>query len=91
MIAPRFSTGAAGEGLPPEGIGGVPKGREVLPTGREALPVGKNALPTGRDERGPAMGLLPSWEVAVAEGGSSAWSAVVQALVLSDARCVPET
>lgn len=92
MIAPRLSTGTVDGGLPPEGVGRVPIGRDTLPIGRDTLPTGRDALPVGRDEREePAMGLLPCWEAAVAEGKSGASSTVVQALVLSDARCEPET
>ena len=91
MIAPRLSRGAVVGRLPPEGIGRVPIGRETLPIGRDILPIGWDELPTGRDAREAAMGLLPCWEAAVAEGKSGAWLAVVHALVLSDARCAPET
>ena len=71
---------------PPEGIG--------------KLPTGKVALLIGREERGTAVGFVSCSEAAAAEAGAGAgagagaesanWSAVVQALALSDASCTPE-
>lgn len=86
MIEPRLSKGtgqrAVDEGPPPEGIG-------RLPIGKDELPIGKDELPMGRDERGTAVGLVSCWEAAAAVAKSAGCSAVLQALVLSDASSAP--
>ena len=87
MIEPRLSKGteesAVGEGPPPEGIG-------RLPIGKDELPIGRDELPMGKDERGTAMGLVSCWEAAAAGAKSAGCSAVLPALVLSDASSTPE-